>query len=162
MSLFSSLGHLSVASWASQKPVSRSKLPGLPNRPGRAPGGEQDACAACEGGHPKHSSVARLPGFLVGTSILVHPCAFASVFPSTCLRAEARGPGLGLSVLPEAGHVCPRALASHVPGWGRGPWSPSQGQRDHTGVSPPTLIPTGTWVGTFSSQLKSTAVKYIQ
>lgn len=131
MCLFSSLGHLPVASWATQKQVREVKAAQAPESSRRCPWG-RDAHAAC-GGIPKHSNVLKLPKLLVRASVLVP-------VPVICLsvhltRGRGSVPGLGLSVFPKVGHICPHTLALHVPGQGRGPWPHQVGQKDHARVS---------------------------
>lgn len=76
---------------------------------------------------PKHSNVLKLPKLLVRASVLVP-------VPVICLsvhltRGRGSVPGLGLSVFPKVGHICPHTLALHVPGQGRGPWPHQVGQK---------------------------------
>lgn len=119
--LSSSPGHLAAASWASQRQVRVGQ--GCPGSRilQAVPLGAGCPCSTWRGS-PKHSSVLRLPKLLIGASVLT---PVPVVCPSVHLtRGRGSEPGLGLSVFPKAGQICPHALALHAPRLGRGPWPP--------------------------------------
>lgn len=119
--LCSRLRHVSVAPGHLGSRGEGVKATRAPKSSRQCPWG-QDAGAA-RGGGPQSTAVSRgSPELLVGASVL-------TPVPVVCLsirltQGRGSGPGLGLSVFPEAGQMCPHALALRIPRQGRGPRLP--------------------------------------
>lgn len=122
--------------------VSRSRLPRLPNLPGRAPGAGQDACAACDGEGPEHSSVPELPDSWSGPASSSVPAPLH--LPIRLSQGRGLRARVGFVGAPRSGSCLPPCPGQPHSRTGQGPWPPSQGQRAHIKVLPPILVPAGT------------------